>query len=156
MQSSSNAAATVVHEGALVIVCRGVVESKNRAVSCDGEAGSGNLAMRILRTCGFVPSWYTRLVFSDRFRVFYFARYPTMEFIIRAKAAESSPIHLDGTWTVEADSREGVVTLMEQQIGLLPVGATWTIHPWTADDYKTSDNRSAPALQQLVKPVAAA
>jgi len=79
-----------------------------------------------------------------------------MEFIIRAKSAESSPIHLDGTWTVEADSREGVVTLMEQQIGLLPVGATWTIHPWTADDYKTSDNRSAPALQQLVKPVAAA
>jgi len=79
-----------------------------------------------------------------------------MKFIIRAKSAESSSIHLEGTWTVEADSREDVVTLMEQQIGLLPVGATWTIRPWTPDDCKTSDNRSTPALQQLVKPVAAA
>ncbi|MBC8873452.1 MAG: hypothetical protein H8E44_28780 [Planctomycetes bacterium] len=79
-----------------------------------------------------------------------------MKFIIRAKSAESSPIHLEGTWTVEADSREDVVTLMEQQIGLLPVGATWTIRPWIPDDCKTSDNRSAPALQQVAKTIAAA
>ena len=79
-----------------------------------------------------------------------------MKFIIRAKSAESSSIHLEGTWTVEAASREDVVSLMEQQIGLLPVGATWTIRPWTPDDCNASDGRPARALHQVGKSTAAA
>jgi hypothetical protein len=79
-----------------------------------------------------------------------------MKFIIRAKSVESSPIRVEGTWTVEAVDRQEAVALMEQQIGKLPTSATWTIRPWTPADSETSDNRDACTLHQIAKPTAAA
>lgn len=79
-----------------------------------------------------------------------------MKFIIRAKTAEASPIHVEGTWTVEAADREEALSLMEQHISLLPTEATLTIRPWTPDDNNASDGRSPTAVHQVAKPTAAA
>ena len=56
-----------------------------------------------------------------------------MKFIIRAKTAECARIPIDGTWTVEAATREEAISLVEQQINLFPDGTPWTILPWTPD-----------------------
>ncbi len=79
-----------------------------------------------------------------------------MKFIIRAKTAEASSIHVEGIWTVEAADREEALLLMEQHIGLLPADATWTIRPWTPDDSEASDSPSPAGLHQAAKPTAAA
>lgn len=79
-----------------------------------------------------------------------------MKFIIRAKSAESSPIHIEATWTVEAASREEAIALMEQHISLLPTGATWVFRPWTPDDSEASDSYSASDFPQDAKSIAAA
>lgn len=73
-----------------------------------------------------------------------------MRFVIRARSPECAPIRVDGTWTVEAATREEAVALMESHISLLPEGATWTIRPWTPCDGEPS------ACKSLAKPTAAA
>ena len=79
-----------------------------------------------------------------------------MKFVIRAKSAESSPIRIEGTWTVEAVNPHDAVMLMEEQIALLAASATWTIRPWTPADGDASDNHEASTLPQIAKPTAAA
>lgn len=79
-----------------------------------------------------------------------------MKFVIRAKSAESSPLHVEGIWTVEAATREEAVSLMEQHISLLPTDATWTIRPWTPGDGEASGSHFPSALHQVAKPTAAA
>ncbi len=83
-------------------------------------------------------------------------RYRVMKFVIRAKSAKSSPLQVEGIWTLEAANREEAVSLMEQHIRLLAEGATWTIRPWTPDDSEASDSQSDSALHPLPKPTAAA